>query len=463
MERLLLPPRYRVYRRDGYYLYFDSHNFLWVKANESGHLLLQLFRKHLTVEQVTRKIASDFKLAETDAYQAVTSFTTKLLAAGFLHRNEYVERKQEEFAKLEFPQSVYLHLTNKCNLKCPYCYNKTDRETKIKLEKKGLVSPTMGTAEIKDLIRSMVSYGVSGLVFTGGEPLLRPDAMELVEYARCESDLRVKAGGEPVELQMLTNAILINENVARDMCQWLDIVTISLDGHEEHMHEETRGKQTFRPTLQGIERLVRMRKDLGKKKPFVALVPVLTKKTIGFMQEIYEFGMDVLGADGMAPIIFQAGDHQSVSLAQIPELGTYYAELGRTNAYLEERRVKKNEPARENPVTRRNQCGVGNGEISIDPGGFVYPCQMLHYNEFVCGNVRETDVRDIFHESPVMKRARGTTVETLPVCSHCDYRHICHGGCRATAYNVYREFGKHNELYCKMLESEALRKMWASA
>jgi AdoMet-dependent heme synthase len=463
MERLLLPPRHRIHKQDGAYLYFDPHNFVWVKANESGHLILQLLSKHFTEEQASRQIAATFHLEEEEARRAVAAFTAKLLTAGFLHRNIYVERPHPDFPKPAFPETVYLHLTNKCNLKCPYCYNKTDRETKIKLERKGLVSPTMDTAEMKDLIRSMVDYGVGGIFFTGGEPLLRPDALELVEYARLQSDARVNRGGEPVELQMLTNAILIDDEVARQMCRWLDAVTVSLDGHEEHIHEETRGKHTFRPTLKGIQCLVQTREALGQTRPYTVLVPVLTKKTIGFMREIYEFGMDVLGADGLAPIIFQAGDHQAFSLAQVPALDTLNHELAKTNTYLEERRVKRGDAVPDRSVNRRNQCGVGNGEISIDPGGFVYPCQMLHYNEFVCGNVRETDVKEIFQDSPVMRRARSTTADTLPVCSHCDYRHICHAGCRSTAYNVYREFNAHNELYCKMLESEATRKLWLSA
>ena len=464
MERIVLPPRYRVFPQEGSFLYFDPHNFTWAKVNESGRTILNLFRKHYTVAEAARKIAADFHLEESATHEAVRKFTDTVLAGGFLHVNRYVERPSSAFPSLEFPHVLYLHLTNKCNLKCPYCYNKTDRETKIKLEKKGLVSPTMSTGEFKEVIGSAIAHGLQGLFFTGGEPLLRPDAMELVLFARQQSDLRVARGAEPVELQMLTNAILVDDEVARQMCERLDTVTISLDGHEQHLHEEQRGKRTFEPTIRGIKRIVEMRKRLGVRTPRIALVPALTQQTIGFMKEIYEFGLDVLGADTLAPIIFQAGDHQAVSLRQIPQLTDYETALARTNAYLDERRQRRNEPAAAiRPLSRRNQCGVGNGEISVDPGGFVYPCQMLHYDEFICGNVREHDIKDIFQESPVMRQARGTTVETLPVCSHCDFRYLCHGGCRATAYNVYRQLGKHNEIYCKMLETQAVRRLWTAA
>jgi radical SAM protein with 4Fe4S-binding SPASM domain len=115
------------------------------------------------------------------------------------------------------------------------------------------------------------------------------------------------------------------------------------------------------------------------------------------------------------------------------------------------------------PVGPRNHCGVGHGEISIDPGGFVYPCQSLHFDEFICGNVREHDIKEIFNESPVMRRLRNTTVDSIAVCTHCDIKYLCNAGCRATAYNVYRELEAHNEIYCNYLETIAVGKMWGAS
>src|SRR5262249_48161750 len=157
-------------------------------------------------------------------------------------------------------------------LKCPYCYNKTDRESKIKLERLGLVDPILSTREYQDLIARAIECGAHHLVFTGGEALMRPDVMELVEFARQKSST--------IRLEMLTNAVKIDERIAEQMCAWLDVVTISLDGHEKHMHELYRGKHTFEPTVRGIKCLVKRRLELRQKKPYVCLVPVLTKKNI---------------------------------------------------------------------------------------------------------------------------------------------------------------------------------------
>jgi radical SAM protein with 4Fe4S-binding SPASM domain len=288
--------------------------------------------------------------------------------------------------------------------------------------------------------------------------------MELIHFARACSDQRFAAGGAEVRLEMLTNATRITDKIAEEMCKSLNTVTISLDGHEQHMHEEQRGERTFEPTIKGIRRLIAKKKELGAKQPSVCIVPALTSKNIPFMKEIFEFSLDELGADSLAPIIFQAGDHQEMSLTQIPELGVYMEASARTGDYLRKRRERLGTTLlNKSPLGPRNHCGVGHGEISVDPGGFLYPCQSLHFDEFICGNVRETDIKKLFHESPVMKRVQGTTVDTLAVCSHCDLKHLCNGGCRATAYNVYREFERHNELYCKMLETAAINKLWSAA
>jgi len=464
MDRVLLPPRCRSWSKEGWHIYFDPHNFVVVRVNDSGRLILDMLARHMVVKDIAVVISKKFGMALNQAEQAVQRFVEGLVGAGFLHRNVYLERSRAEFAEVTFPYDIYVHLTNKCNLQCPYCYNKSDRETKIKLEKRGLVAPTMSTDEFKALLDRLVVNGVRRILFTGGEPLLRPDAMELIAFAREKSDERVRSGGTAVNLEILTNATLIKPQVAEEMCRLLDSVTMSLDGHEAHMHEEQRGERTFEPTVRGIRTLVAKKKELGTKSPYVCMVPALTAKNIGLMKEIFEFCLDGLEADGMAPIIFQAGDHQQVSIDQIPKLDIYLREQARVIQYMQERNARLGKPpAKSGFLVPRHHCGVGHHEISVDPGGFVYPCQSLHFDEFICGNVRETDIKEIFDESSVMKRVRGTTVETLSVCSHCDFKYLCNGGCRATAYNVYREFDHHNELYCRMFETNSVSKLWSAA
>ncbi len=464
MQRIVAPPRLRVWERGEWFLYFDPANFNWTRVNESGRYLLELFRSYWTVPQIASRVSEAFGLSSEQALDAVQTFADNLVALGFLHRDEYRLRERPDVPDRVFPGAAYLHMTNACNLKCPYCYNKDDRTYKMQVTEKD--SPPLTTEEYRNLITRLVEEGVERLFFTGGEPLMRSDVLELAAHAR--------ALNPSIGLELLTNGILIKGDRVRTIAELFDAVTISLDGHERHLHEHYRGRNTYAPTVAGVRRLVRMKREMGQERPYIALVPALTDRNIGFMKEIVEFVLDDLDADGLAPIIFQAGDHQELNLAQIPRIGVYEAEVERTRSYLTERRTRRAKEAAARgeapeprtaprPLSPRNQCGFGHAEISVDPSGVVYPCQSLQFDEFACGSVRERDVKDIFLNSPILQRARGTKVQTLPVCRHCDLRDLCNGGCRATAYNVYRDLNAHNEVYCRHLEFLAVGNLWGAS
>ena len=456
MKRVLLPPKTRVFQQDGWFLYFDPNHFAWVRVNESGHFLLQQIGMFRTAEQIVDEIETRFEVSNAEARASYDSFVDSLVESGFLHVDAYQDHGSPKFQQRDFAWAVYIHLTNDCNLKCPYCYNKSDREYKQKLQAKGRLAPILTTDEYKTLLTRLVELDVGRIFFTGGEPLMRPDALELMEFTRSLSD--------EVGIEVLTNAILIKEDVAEKLCDTVDMVTISLDGHEKHLHERYRGKNTFRPTIKGIETLVAVRNRRQVDSPQIALVPALTAENIGFLREIFEFSLDKLGVDLLAPIIFQAGDHQALSLAQVPTVEEWSDAQKELIHYISERQkrldIKKEEAM---GVPPRNHCGVGHGEISLDPCGYVYPCQSLHFDEFIAGNVRDEDVQEIFENSPVLRSVRDVTVDRVAACGHCDFRNLCSGGCRATAYHVYSGLDTHNEIYCRHLEKIAVDRMWSAS
>ncbi len=118
---------------------------------------------------------------------------------------------------------VVWNLTRRCNLKCLHCYAQaTARAAPDEL------SPTEALALLQDL----KDFGVPVVLFSGGEPLLRPDLLELVAWT-------VKAGMRAV---ISSNGTLITPEVARGL-QGLGVsyVGISLDGNEE-THDRFRGQ-----------------------------------------------------------------------------------------------------------------------------------------------------------------------------------------------------------------------------
>ena len=129
---------------------------------------------------------------------------------------------------INIPVYVCVAVTNKCMLDCVYCY--CEEET----------LPDMSTQELKGLIDEMAIAGCSIIWFSGGEPLLRDDIIEIAGYAK-DKELSVR---------VFSNGNLLYEK--REILGIIDQLSISLDGPEE-MHDANRGAGSFKKAMQAIE------------------------------------------------------------------------------------------------------------------------------------------------------------------------------------------------------------------
>jgi len=129
---------------------------------------------------------------------------------------------------------IVWNITRRCNLKCIHCYAQA-KDISFKNE--------LSTDEGKSLIDDLAAFGSPVLLFSGGEPMVRPDLHELAEYA-------VKKGMRAV---ISTNGTLITAEKARILKEiGLSYVGISLDGMED-VHDRFRGvKGAYRKALEGI-------------------------------------------------------------------------------------------------------------------------------------------------------------------------------------------------------------------
>ena len=138
-----------------------------------------------------------------------------------------------QFSEDKKPVVVW-NMTRRCNLKCVHCYAQAlDRDFPDELT----------TTEGKALLDDLAAFGCPVVLFSGGEPLLRPDLVELAAYA-------VAKGMRAV---ISTNGTLITPPVARALKDiGLSYVGISLDGMEQ-VNDRFRGvKGAFRRALEGI-------------------------------------------------------------------------------------------------------------------------------------------------------------------------------------------------------------------
>jgi MoaA/NifB/PqqE/SkfB family radical SAM enzyme len=129
------------------------------------------------------------------------------------------------------PINVYLAVTNRCNLKCYYCYGEYANRQDWR---------EFTTGELLSLIDGLWREGTRLLQLQGGEPLLRDDIEILID--------RVRARGMICDL--ITNGTLVEKKFAA--VRKLDSICISLDGREE-LNDRNRGQGTFAKTLRAIE------------------------------------------------------------------------------------------------------------------------------------------------------------------------------------------------------------------
>ncbi len=157
------------------------------------------------------------------------------------------------------PLKTVFYITFRCNLECPYCYRRT-RE-----------SVEMETAQIKTMMLEFKEMGTYFWVFNGGEPLLREDLPELIDYAK-------KIG---FHCSLVTNGVLLADKIRDNpVFKKLDFVQISLEGPRE-IHNRMCGEGGFENIIEAFGLL----KSLNIKTNILTL---MTKDNIDYLSYLIE-------------------------------------------------------------------------------------------------------------------------------------------------------------------------------
>jgi radical SAM protein with 4Fe4S-binding SPASM domain len=386
-------------KRGGKHLFLQPSAPDWLVVNRNGAILLSCCDGTATLEKIIASgssIGSLLPQAEALFSEALgrgilvdTSFTQQRDPGTMLAGNQ---RRSKPVLG-----SVYLKLTNQCDLHCNYCYAQS-----------GKPSDVLSFGDLESIAHSVASISRSvEYVLSGGEPLLNPYALDFAEM--------VKKSGNSVHI--LTNGTLINEKNADRISKVANMVKISLDGSSEAIHSVTRGKGNFERVVRAIDLLTELRVNV------IVAMTVTRKNRSDISAMVSRFGSRLT----FQPL-FKAGRGQDKDELLLIGL-EYYDALASVDGVAPMGRIGRTlESVRARGVRR---CALAEREISISETGDVYPCQLLHAAEFKAGNIRELSLAEIYYESPVFNRLRGINVDTLGKCSTCQIRYICGGACRA--------------------------------
>lgn len=369
-------------------------------------------------------------------------------------------KMEEKHMKL-LPLQVDFDITMECMYKCKHC--NVDAGEKLNYE--------MNTKEICDTLYQLYELGVSDISITGGEPLLRKDCIEILEYAY---------NLQGVKLTLNTNGLLLSDNLISYFETNLPNMTIaiSLDGYDSNSYSNLRKWKTEPERVLDNEfnTVVNNLRKVAKSKLYCGVNYTVTKTTIANMLKTYDF-IKNLGLNYMLMIkFFPFGqgkkfckelelDYQSWNelLNEVTDLKLrkkeYYSGLQISTpcpweVYLPLLPNYSKEQIHEiwnfySPLEaelysrqRDVGCHAGITSCAISPNGDVYPCGTIssNYPDFVCGNVLKQSVEDIFENSTFLNELRKIKLCNLKSeCMSCDYKSLCGGGCRARAYTKYKD------------------------
>ncbi len=305
---------------------------------------------------------------------------------------------RRRFREAAVPVAGGIEITRRCNLKCIHCYLGEERAAAGGAEE-------LDTATWLGLIDSLVAAGCLDLVFTGGEPLLRPDFGELYTRAR-RSGMRVT---------LFTNATAVSAELVALLRELPPaMIEASVYGSTAMTHENITGVPgSFRSFLSGIDR-------------FRSAGLPLTVKTVLMNLNLSEFeDMARLAADHGArwrfdPAIFPRldGDPGPVALRISPEEAALRDIPNRESAAHWRDCYERG--AAEPPSRRLYTCGAGVTNFHIDPRGSLRPCLL---SRRPARDLRVQDFRSAWAQ--IVEEIAGMTVAHDDRCNACDRRNIC--------------------------------------
>jgi mycofactocin biosynthetic radical S-adenosylmethionine protein MftC len=313
-------------------------------------------------------------------------------------------------AGLSSPICLTWELTYACNLACVHCLSSSGRRDPRELT----------TAECKAVIDTLQRMQVFYVNIGGGEPTVRPDFWELVDYCTAHQ----------VGVKFSTNGIRLDGAAARRLAasDYID-VQISLDGATADVNDAVRGTGSYETAVRAMANLA----AAGFRGFKVSVV--VTRHNVSQLDEFQKIAEDH-GAQLRLTRLRPSGRGADVwpalhpTAAQQRELYDWLAAHGEQvltgDSFFHLSPYGK-------PLPGLNMCGAGRVVCLIDPVGDVYACPFAIHANFLAGSVRQPGgFEAVWRRSPLFADLRQP--QNGGACRSCGSFDSCRGGCMAAKF-----------------------------
>lgn len=225
--------------------------------------------------------------------------------AGKVWMSYYLSKWTKKPIQWGFPVSVSFEPTTSCNLRCPECPSGLRAFTRPT----GMLQNDFFRGTIDQLSREMLYL----IFYFQGEPYLNPDFLDMVAYASSKG----------IYTATSTNAHYLNDaNAKRTVESGLDRLIISIDGTTQDVYEQYRVGGNLNKVIDGARNIVKWKKQLGSKKPFVFFQFLVVKPNEHQLEEIKKLAAEV-GVDEVRFKTAQVYDYVNDPNHLIPTLDKY--------------------------------------------------------------------------------------------------------------------------------------------
>ncbi len=319
------------------------------------------------------------------------------------------------------PNRLYLDLTNRCNMRCLHCSVNAGDEL-----------PNLLTdEELRDLLVQARDMGIERVVFSGGEPLIRPGVHAILDAA-------VECGHS---VTVLTNGTLIDADSVRFFRERGISIKISLDGATAETHDYLRGSGAFGRVMEVFHLLkdgglgnrsahfTVHRKNLHELSSLPALLDRIEVRTlvVGTMKPA---GRAAINSELVLPPAMIPYVRRIIALLKV------------------DRRIRISE------FTSKGWKGFGCPAVcdkfGITADGRATTCVFLG-SAHLGGSIRDSSLRELWGQY----QATGSCFVPNPTCAACEWLETTGGGCRARALSFHGDINAPDPYCCAMKEHRA--------
>jgi radical SAM protein with 4Fe4S-binding SPASM domain len=303
----------------------------------------------------------------------------------------YISRILNRPVQWGYPVSVSFEPTTSCNLRCPECPSGLREFTRPT----GMLQNDLFKRTIDDIHKELLYL----IFYFQGEPYLNPDFLEMVKYA----------AGKKIYTATSTNAHYLTDEVARKTVEsGLDRLIISIDGTTQDIYRQYRVGGNLEKVLEGAKNIMKWKKELKSKTPFVFFQFLVVKPNEHQVEDIKRLAKEV-GVDEVRFKTAQVYQYETDPNNLIPSIDKFS-------------RYKKNGDGTYSAKNKMaNRCWKLQHANVITWDGLVVPCCFDKDATHQLGNLKTQSFKEIWHNDNY-KQFRAELFKSrknIDICANC--------------------------------------------